>query len=263
MELFFLFLLGLAVGSFLLVVVDRLPRGESFFKGRSHCDHCKHTLSWKDLVPFFSFVFLNGRCRYCHKSLSIYYPLVELLTGILFVITYIAISHQSTYYLLHTTYYIATLLYFLFITCVLIVIFFTDLKSGIIPFPIVFPAIALVLLYILLTTDYMLPNHIFSALSAFLFFLILFLITRGRGMGFGDVVLAFFMGLLLGFPSIIVAFYIAFLTGTFISLILIIGKKKRFFGSTIPFGPFLIFGTYIAMFWGDKLIDYFWRLAGI
>lgn len=255
MFLFLLFVFGLATGSFLLVLADRIPKKEPVFLGRSHCDHCQKTLSYKDLVPFFSFIALNGKCRYCKKPLSLYYPAVELLTGVLFVLTYLMVAQTSSMYYVASIKYVE-LIYYLFIVSVLIVIFFADLKYGLIPFVVIFPAIIITFLYIILNTQYVIPNHLLSAIGASAFFLIIFLITRGRGMGFGDVVLAFFMGLLLGFPEIIVALYVAFLTGTIVSFILILGGKKKFFGSTIPFGPFLILGTYVSLFWGNAIINF-------
>lgn len=251
----FLFFIGLFFGSFFLVLADRLPRGESVLFGRSHCDHCRHVLSWKDLFPVISYLLLKGKCRYCKKKLSVYYPTVELFTGGLFALTYIMVTQQG--FMIHDLGFtnIWFLLFYLFITGVLTVIFFADLKYGIIPFAALFPAIIITVLYFILNTEYEILVHLYAALGAAGFFLVLFLATRGRGMGFGDVVFAFFMGLLLGYPSVIVALYLAFLTGTAVSLILIIGRRKKFFGSSIPFGPFLIFGTYVSMFWGESIVS--------
>src|SRR3989344_4261908 len=181
---------------------------------------------------------------------------------VLFVLTYLMIAQTSSMYYVASIKYVE-LIYYLFIVSVLIVIFFADLKYGLIPFVVIFPAIILSFLYFILNTQYLIPNHLYAALGASVFFLLIFLITRGRGMGFGDVVLAFFMGLLLGFPNIIVSLYVAFLTGTIISLILILGGKKKFFGSTIPFGPFLILGTYISLFWGDMIVAFALSYIGL
>src|SRR3989338_8983791 len=93
MLVFFLFILGLAVGSFLNVLIDRIPNDESPLSGRSYCDKCKKTLKWYDMVPVASFLILKGKCRFCRASLSFYYPLVELITGIMFVVTFVYISH--------------------------------------------------------------------------------------------------------------------------------------------------------------------------
>jgi leader peptidase (prepilin peptidase)/N-methyltransferase len=239
------FVLGSAVGSFLNVVVDRSNEGKSFLSGRSHCDHCRRKLQWFDLVPIISFLLLSGKCRYCGQKLSYYYPVVEIVTGVAFVL--VASLHFFSPLAIG---------YFFFIMSFLIIIFFADLKYGIIPFSAVLPAVVLTFLWHLFAPgDISMVNHALSALGTFLFFLSLFLITRGKGMGFGDVVYAFFMGFILGFPNIILSLYIAFLTGAFISVFLVILRKKKMKGSTIPFGPFLVLGTVVSLFWGQEVIN--------
>ena len=209
-------MLGLSVGSFLNVVIDRIPHGKSIIRGRSHCDFCQHQLIWYDLIPLFSFILLKRRCRYCHKLLSFQYPLVELLTGLLFV----------------STYFLPTLLYYLIIISGLIAIFFTDLKYRIIPDQILIILIMTALFFEFFLDRLLIFNHLLSGFALFAIFLGLLLLTRGRGMGFGDVKLAFFMGLFLGFPKVMTAFYLAFLTGAVFSLILIvIGRKTMKFPS--------------------------------
>ncbi len=245
---FFILIMGLFFGSFLNVIIDRLPRGESFISGRSHCESCGHTLSSRDLIPILSFVLLKGRCRYCRTSLSLQYLTLEVLTATTFLLTFVMLPGVSPF----------TLIYHFIIASILILIFFIDLKHGIIPFAIIIPGIVIVGVYLALTA---IPSviliHFVSALASALFFLLLFLGTKGRGMGFGDVVYAFFMGLVLGFPNIVLGLYIAFLTGAGISLILIILKRKRLKNSTIPFGPFLVLGTFVAILWGNTIINYF------
>ncbi len=250
MELFFLlflFFFGICIGSFLGVIIDRLPRGESISAGRSYCEFCKKKLTFFDLIPLFSFLFLRGKCRYCHKKLSWYYPLVEGITGILFVLVGIHIGMVNT----------TEIFYYLFIVSIVVALFFIDLKYGIIPFSLIFPAIIVSLFYVVILHQPVFITTILSALGAMLFFLSIFLVTRGRGMGFGDVVYAFLMGLVLGFPMIVLGLYIAFLSGAFISVILIIRKKKKMKGGTVPFGPFLVAGTIISLFWGQPFIDLF------
>lgn len=240
--LFFIFIVGLVVGSFLNVLIDRIPRGENIFTGRSHCEFCHHPLGGGDLIPLVSFMLLRGKCRYCHKKLSLYYMIIEIITGILFVFVVV--------------YPLYSIPYVLFIISSLIVVFFTDLKYGIIPFPIVLPAIIIVSIYLFLSPN---PDTLFTnflaALGAGSFFFLLFLLTRKRGIGFGDVVYALLMGLLLGFPKIILGLYIAFLTGAAVSLILVVAKQKKLHGGTVPFGPFLVFGTVVSLFWGDLIIN--------
>lgn len=236
------------------MLIDRIPHGESITKGRSYCDHCKKPLKWYDLIPVFSFLLLSGRCRYCRKKISLQYPLVELATGLLFIFVYWWDLGRFMIYDLRFT-NVIELFYLLFITSSFIVIFVTDLKYGIIPDKIIFPGIFVSLFYLILNTPYLILGYFLSAIGAFLFFLALFLLTKGKGMGFGDVKLAFLLGLILGFPGIVVAGYTAFLTGAVVSTILVLWGKKRFFGGTIPFGPFLILGAFSGVFFKDFLIE--------
>lgn len=248
----FLFFFGANTGSFLNVLIDRLPCGEQVLKGRSYCDHCKHQLSWRDLFPIFSWISLGGRCRYCRASISVQYPLVEAATGVLFVLTFREIG------VIGGIGEIWGLAYHLFIISALVVVFVADLKYQIIPDQVVYPAILISLPYAIRYVPYAIP----SSLAAGLFFFLLWLATRGRGMGMGDVKLAFLMGLILGFPKIVVALYLAFLTGAFFGVILILAGKKRF-GQHIPFGPFLAGGTYLSLFWGQNLWQFFQKILGI
>ncbi len=255
--IFFLFFFGLFFGSFLGVLVERLPRGEQVFKGRSHCDFCGHTLAIIDLLPFISWASLGGKCRYCKKKLSFFYPFVELTTGTIFaVVGYSILSHaigsSSNFF---SPWLI--LAYLLGLSSAFIVIFFADLRYHIIPDAVLFPTILLVFLAKVMEwhmTGVSLVNPLLAGLAASAIFLLIFLFSRGRGMGFGDVKLVFLLGLLLGIPLIIVALYAAFLTGALAGVILILGKKKRL-GQTIAFGPFLILGTVIALVFGERLLS--------
>ena len=249
MTFFILFLFGLFFGSFFNVVIDRLPREESILKGRSHCEYCKKTLVWNDLIPLVSYLTLKGRCRYCHKKLSIYYPFMELLTGILFGATYLTIGQTNLY----------SLVYMLFVISALEILFFIDLKYGLIPFAVVFPGVIISVLFLLLTSPLSFVSSLLSGLGAGGFFLAIFLFTKGKGMGFGDVVYAFWMGLLLGFPKIIMGLYIAFVLGAVISVLLVLMHRKKLKGGTVPFGPFLVFGTLIMLFWGDRFMQVVFR----
>ncbi len=159
--------------------------------------------------------------------------------------------------------YVWELFYYLFIVSSLIVIFFADLKHGIIPDKIIFPAVITSFLYQIFNAQYSIPSYLFSAIGACLFFLFLYLVTKGRGMGFGDVKFAFLMGLILGFPNIVVGLYVAFLTGAVAGCILIIWKKKKIFGTSIPFGPFLALGTLVAIFYGKILMQSVFYLVSL
>ena len=266
MEAFFLsfiFILGLSIGSFLNVLIYRLPRSLRL-TGRSFCPKCKKKISWYDNVPLLSFILLKGKCRSCHSPIGFQYPVVELITGILFLTTLNLIPKQaiSNFQLpiakqqaLLISSYLLILTYYLFLISSLIVIFFIDLKHRVIPDQIIYPTILIILLYQIISHQSLITNHFFAAFGAGLFFLILHLITRGKGMGFGDVKLAFLMGLVLGPAKVVFAFYLAFLTGAFTGVILILTKKKKF-GEQIPFGPFLVGSTIVALFWGQEIIEW-------
>jgi prepilin signal peptidase PulO-like enzyme (type II secretory pathway) len=264
MSILFLFLLGSAIGSFLNVLIDRIPRDESVVKGRSHCDKCKHILAPYDLIPLLSYILLAGRCRYCKTKLSFQYPLVEFITGMIFVFIYIYIinTSNSNFLILNSYFLILNSIYILIIMSSLLVIFITDLKYRIIPDQILIFDLPLIFIYLIINNYSLIINHFLSGFALFLLFLLLVLITRGKGMGFGDVKFAFVMGFLLGFPKIIVAFYLSFLTGAFFSIILILVRHKRM-KDAIPFGPFLAASTAISMLYGDKLWFFIRQFSGI
>ena len=264
---FLLFFFGAAIGSFLGVVVDRIASKESIWKGRSHCDHCRHKLGVFDLIPLVSFFLLGRKCRYCHKKLSWFYPLIEICTALVYVMIGFSIFQQSGYLLTQFQYQLLALYYFL-LTASLIAIFFTDLRYGIIPFKAVVFAFCVTLVWNIffpllhfnqfeiqmLGLQVGIINVVLSALGAGGFFFLLFAVTRGRGMGFGDVVYAFLMGFTLGFPRVLLGLYIAFVTGAVVALLLVAIKKKKLRGGTIPFGPFLVLGTILSLLWGNTLI---------
>lgn len=249
-EYIFIFIFGCSIGSFLNVIIDRLPVGKSIVYPSSHCPHCRHRLSSRDLIPLLSFLYLRGRCKYCKEKIGWYYPLIEVVTGALFVITTFVWTYQSSGF--------AYLVYLLFIISSLIIIFFIDLRFGIIPFKIVVIALVVITIWYLLDFSGIIVlflNYFLSGVGVFAGFLLLFLVTRGRGIGFGDVVFSLFMGYLLGFPNIVLAVYISFLTGAFVSLILVAARKKKIKGGIISFGPFLVFGTIVSLFWGEIIIN--------
>ncbi|MDP2664740.1 MAG: prepilin peptidase [bacterium] len=252
---FIVFVFGLAIGSFLNSVVYRLEKEESAFKGRSYCPSCKHQLSWQDLIPLLSFVFLQGKCRYCKARISWQYPLVELATGVVFVALYNLVS-LSFPQVLQAPYLFA-------VASLLIVIFVYDLKHYLIPDKILYSAILVSSIWYVvsgildpLNTKYFILDTLPAALGAAGFFLALYLVSRGTWMGFGDVKLALFMGLFLGWPNILVALFVAFTLGAAIGVALILLKKKGL-RSQVPFGPFLIGGTFFALFFGEAIVNWY------
>ncbi len=249
------FIFGLATGSFLNVLIDRLPRGENVTRGRSVCDHCKKPLRWFELIPLLSFFVQGARCRRCHGKLSWQYPVVELVTAVGFVVIYVSREGYGSYGIPQGLALWGSLLIF----SALLVIFVADLKYQIIPDSMVVVGIVGVLLQGQAFEARQGPALWLPAFGASGFFLLLWIITRGRGMGLGDVKYAFFMGLLLGFPKIVVASYLAFLTGAFCGVILILLGQKKLKGK-IAFGPFLVLGTGIALVWGEQLIEWWMKL---
>lgn len=233
---------GLCAGSFLNCWVYRLNHGLSVTRGRSFCPVCRHQLAWSDNIPLLSFVWLKGRCRYCHSPIGIHYPLVELAAGVLTVL----IFQFFNYELLIASYY-------LLITYALLAIFVSDWLYQTIPDQIVYPAIGLAFFYSLFTSPYSLAVYFLSAFGAAGFFQALVWATRGKGMGGGDVKLAGLMGLILGWPNIILAILLAFLTGASVGVILVLGGRKTM-RSQIAFGPFLVAATFISLFWGEKIL---------
>lgn len=242
------FLFGLFLGSFLGVLIERIPKGKDIFLDRSRCDFCHKKLEASDLLPLLSFFFLKGKCRYCKKQLSIFYPSIELVTGVIFFFVAWQMANTSIVFV--------SILYSFFISAVMIVIFFTDYKYGIIPDKVVYPSYFVVLIYNLFFYNVDSIVYVLSGLGAGGFFLFLFLVTKGRGMGFGDVKFAVLMGLLLGFPLVVYGVYLAFLTGAAVSLILILWRKKSI-KNTIPFGPFLAVVTFLVFLFPDKIENLF------
>lgn len=251
------FLFGLAVGSFLNVLIDRLAKGESPFKGRSHCDHCRKTLSPSDLLPVVSFILLKGRCRYCKKKLSRQYPLIEVVTGCLFVFVGIYANSLPVCQLFGVScqLYILSLL---IISASFLVIFATDVKYQIIPDEMILSSLMGAALYVYVMKLSFL-EHIAAGLICSGFFLLLYLLTKGKGMGLGDVKLAFVIGFLLGSGAGFIGLYLAFLTGAVVSIILILLKLKNR-KDKIAFGPFLVSATLLSIVWGNKLLQWYTHL---
>ncbi|MEK7114750.1 MAG: prepilin peptidase [Patescibacteria group bacterium] len=274
---FSLFIFGLAIGSFLNVLSLRYDPDKFLFslknlRGRSHCPHCKKILRWHELIPLFSFFIQLGRCRGCLVKIGWQYPIVEFLTGLAFLIPI----------------YIQGPLWFSVIwvlaAILLILMSVIDYRLYLIPDEII---IGLSLLGILLAglklyyqnfliwngsflKNYslliMLPGnifwrHILTAVICGLLFLLIVLVTKGRGMGVGDVKLAGAIGLLMGSPDAFLALALSFVIGSVVGLFLMaFGRKK--FKEPIPFGPHMVLGVFIVMFFGYQILDFYFHLFG-
>jgi len=239
MAIFFI-ILGLIVGSFLNCTALRLIKNEQFISGKSKCPLCGHDLGILDLIPVFSFILLKGKCRYCKKRISVQYVLVEILTGILFLLTYL---------------YLNNIIFWLFIISIFTIIFIVDLKTFIIPDKILIPTILISLFYVILFQGDIV-NRLIGAGIWFLFFLAINVFSKGKWMGFGDVKLAILLGFLVSWPNILVAMFLSFFLGAIIGVGLILIKNKGM-KTEVPFAPFLITGTIIAVFLGDVLINWY------
>jgi len=253
----FVFILGIFIGSFLNVVILRLHREESFIKGASKCLFCQHRLYPKDLVPLFSYLWLKGRCRYCQKRFSHQYPLVEFATGLVFalifwkVIPNFDLLSASNLQILHLIDWWA-------IASFLIVIFVYDFKYYLILDKVVWPGIILAI-FVNLVLGFSIFNLLLAALVGGGFFLLQFVVSKGRWIGGGDIRLGVFMGVILGWPQILTALFISYILGSVISIFLLLGKNKDW-GDKIPFGTFLTVGTLMTMLWGPYLVNWYWSL---
>lgn len=261
--LLFIFITGLFFGSFLNVLADRLPHGRTIL-GRSHCDSCRHVLRWNDLIPVISFTVLHGKCRYCKASFSIQYPLSELFTAAIFTLTWI-LTNQWHINLIMS-------LLNLSIAGILIVMLLSDLRYQILPdeMQIALVIVGLIrLIYVTLTLGSGNVIEVFTTIGMHILYggaimaplLLVFLLTRGRGMGFGDVKFAFSIGFILGILSGFGALYIGFISGGLVGGILLILKKGSL-KSKIPFGPFLILGFYLMLFYEQDVIYWLSKLYG-
>ncbi len=243
-------LFGLIIGSFLNVLIYRLNTegSPSPFFGRSFCPHCQHVLNWFDLVPIFSFISLNGRCRYCRSPIGLRYPTVELVTALSFAAVALYTGIQAPLLLAEN----------LILTAVLILIFFSDWIFGLIPDEAVI-MLGLLGLAAHIGNGEELALAFSSGLVFASLFALLIVLTRGRGMGWGDVKLVLVMSLVLGWPNILLALWLGFVAGGIVSLTLVLLQRKKF-NETIALGPFLVLGTAVAYFYGPTIISAFFRL---
>ena len=243
-----IFILGLIVGSFSNVCIYRIPKNESIIYPASHCPKCCATIKAIDNIPLFSYVLLKGRCRNCKSKISIQYPIVEFLTGLIYFIVYLiyGLSIQSLIYIV--------------LSSALIIIAFIDFKEQIIPDEISLPGIA-----IGFATSFFVPYISFmnSALGILAGGGVILVIAWGgsvvfkkEAMGGGDIKLAAMIGAFLGWKYIIISLFLGFFTGALTGIILIL-SKIRSKEDMIPFGPFIILGSFITLLWGEQIISWY------
>lgn len=274
----FLFVAGLCMGSFLLATVWRLHAQEdgkkvrkavrdqlkqdkntlSIAKGRSICEYCGHRLQLADLVPLVSWVLLRGRCRYCKHELSWQYPFAELLTGVLFVVSYLEWPLE-----LHMRGSILLFLWLLYLSG-LIALAVYDIRWFILPNAILYPMIVGVIVHravdalLFLESASPIREAVLGLLVGGGFFYLLFTISKGVWIGGGDVKLGFFFGILLGPILAFVTIFLASMAASVVTLAMIAaGRMKR--KQQLPFGPYLIAATIIVVLYGDTLVNWYSR----
>lgn len=241
-----LFILGLSIGSFINALVYRLQSNKKIINDRSACPKCQHKLPWHDLIPLISFLMLKGRCRYCQKRILWQYPLIEFLTGIIFILPIIQLPE------------IVPILIYLIFACILMIIFAYDLRYMLIPDKITIPAIliAVAAQMFLNFKFHHLLNLVLAAGLASAFFLAQFIVSKGSWIGGGDIRLGFLMGLILGWPNIIVGVFLAYIIGAFFTLPLVIVGRKGM-KSPVPFGVFLTAATIITLLWAKTIVQWY------
>ncbi len=250
----FLFIIGLTIGSFLNVCIFRLPRNISIVYPPSHCPSCNERIKAWQNIPLFSYLFLRGRCFYCGRGISLRYPLVELINGILYIAVYhsYGLTLQSVFYMVFLS--------------VIVVITFIDIDYQIIPDRITLPGILIGLISaVLFLPDPLLINHsgadsVPLGLSGALIGLItggglfysIAVLSKG-GMGGGDIKMMAMVGASLGWKSVLMTTFMGSLIGSVygIGLMLLRGKDRK---TKIPFGPFLSVGALITLFFGRELL---------
>ena len=297
-NIIFGFFIGTILGSLIDCIASRAVREKSFW-GRSYCLKCKKTLKWYDLFPLVSYIVLKGRCRYCHGKIPLETFIIEVISG--FVTALIFYKGLSPNYFVNLSissiqniFPLVDTIEKIYIYCILFIVVITDLKEGVIPNRIMYPAIFTILIYTLFfdvlkigflysslnSTEFgrlLLPPHsdffqrhamiildpliqsFIAGVSIALFFGGVIFFTKGRGMGGGDLTLGVFIGLSLGFPNAFLALLLSFVLGSVAGTALVIGRKKSF-KQTIPFGPFLSLGSLIGLLWGNELIGWYLSL---
>lgn len=245
--------LGILIGSFLNVCIYRIPEELDIVVKPSHCMNCNTRLKWYELIPIFSYIILRGRCRSCKTRLSIQYPIIEALNGIIYVLVFCFYGWDTVYSILLSSIYCLTI-------SALIVLSLIDIKTKTIP-----PGINLFILVMGLaavmtkyfekgrSTDIVL-DHLIGFFSISLFLLLLFYATRGRAIGGGDIKLMAAAGLLLGWELVILAFLIGCVLAAVIHPI---RMRIQNVGRALAFGPYLSLGIVITIFFGSQMIEWY------
>jgi len=245
-----IFIWGLCIGSFLNVCIFRLPAAQSIVHPGSSCPQCKNPIRFYDNIPIISYLLLRGRCRHCGNKIALRYPMVELLTGLFALGTFLKFGPTWD-----------SLIYFVFIAA-LIVITFIDLDHRIIPDLITLPGIPIFIAASLLLSKITLLDSIIGVLvgggSLLTVAWVYKIITHKDGMGGGDIKLLAMIGALVGWQGVLLTIFVASATGTLAGILHMLKARQGNMKLAIPFGPFLATGALVYIFWGEALI--YWYL---
>lgn len=251
----FSFFLGLIVGSFLNVLICRLPQGTPP-TGRSRCPHCHTTLRWHDLIPLLSFILLKRRCRLCRKKISWQYPVVEFLTAVIFTASVCIRAGEmvsSEWWLT-----LVAVLRDWIVASALIITAVIDLRHQVIfDAPLAITAVPILIINFL--TQGRLWDLLLAGIIGASFFAFQYLVSKGKWIGGGDIVLGGFLGISLGTSNIFVALALAYTIGTIVAIPLLAASRYHW-KSKIAFGTFLSLAAMIALFWGDGIREWYLNL---
>ena len=239
-----IFIYGLLFGSFYNVVGLRLPNNESILKPRSHCPNCNHQLSWYENIPIFSYLFLKGKCKICKEPISVIYPLIELLTGVLFLISYLLFGISENFFI------------GVILSSLVVIIFVSDSKYMII---LDSPLIISALLILIVKFSYHGIKAVgYSLIGGIIVFALMYLLMilgnflfKKESLGGGDIKLSFISGLALG--PYLGTFYIVL--GAFLALPYALYTTIKNKETMLPFGPFLAISMLIIFFNADKVTE--------
>lgn len=252
MQYLLVFIIGLLIGSFLNVCIYRIPRKQSIVFPPSHCTNCNTKLKSIDLIPVLSYLFYKGKCRYCGETISIQYPIIELLTGIVYLLLFIKFGYSIDF------------IFFGVLCTLLIIISGIDYKHQVISDKIVLSILIIAIIYKLITYFCLkLPVDWTSSFIGLLIgggFLLLVALVSGGGMGGGDIKLMGALGFWLGWQLTIVTMLISFILGAVLSVLLLLFKIKGR-KDAIPFGPFIALAALITIFKGNEL--FYWYLKSV
>ncbi len=247
------FIIGLVIGSFSNVCIYRLPRNESVIFPASHCPSCNQSIKWYDNIPLLSYLILKGKCRFCQNKISAQYPLVEFLTGYIYLVLFLLYGLQ-----------LKTFVYMLFCSA-LIIITFIDLKEQIIPDVISLPFTALGFLLSFFLKSISPIDSLLGILAGGGSLLLIAVagsyLFKKEAMGGGDIKLAAMVGAFLGWQLTLLSLFLGFFFGAISGLIILIKNKgKGEQDDAVPFGPFIALGAVIALFFGQAILKWYFML---